>query len=301
MASETSEVLELLLATLEAVAVVVANDIGEHRFLDIALERNEVIEPFVAFGMLGRLPAGQHDGILVGDTYRVDHLVLGIARVYVAALEGNAGYGGVEVLILQLANLATVHRVGPFGTESLHVELVSPLANLLVGVEGHPYLAVLDFGVGQQVLHGRYNLGHTGLVVGTEQCLAIGHNQVLPYVVQQFGKLRRLQHHILLGTQHNIGTAVVLDNAGRHVAARHIGARIEVGDKADYRHLLVGVGWQRGHQIAVIVEGHLGKAYLLQLFGQSLGKDHLPRRTGSHIGKLVRLGIETYIVEKTIY
>ena len=62
------EVLKLLLAALEAVAVVVADDVAERGLFDAAFARNEVVEAFITFSVFGRFPAGEHDGILHGDT-----------------------------------------------------------------------------------------------------------------------------------------------------------------------------------------------------------------------------------------
>ena len=65
----TAEVLELFFAALEAVAVMVADDVGEGGLLDSALHADEVVEAFVALGMLGCLPAREHDDKLVGDAH----------------------------------------------------------------------------------------------------------------------------------------------------------------------------------------------------------------------------------------
>lgn len=89
----------------------VAYDVGEHSLFDVAFHAHEVVEAFVAFGVFGSLPAWQHDHELVGYAHGVDHLVLGIAGVDVAAYEGDFGHGGVEVLVLELADLASLSMV----------------------------------------------------------------------------------------------------------------------------------------------------------------------------------------------
>ena len=52
------KVFELFFAAFEAVAVVVADDVGEHGFFYGTFNRDQVVEAFVAFGVFGSLPAG---------------------------------------------------------------------------------------------------------------------------------------------------------------------------------------------------------------------------------------------------
>ena len=134
-------------------------------------------------------PSGEHDDKLVGYTYGVEHLVLGISGVDVASLECHLGHGGVEILIFQLADGSTVHGVGPVGTKQVDVKLVCALAYLLVWIEGYAYVAVLDFGVLLKILYRRDDFGYAGFVVSSEQSVSVGHNEVLALVVEQFGKL----------------------------------------------------------------------------------------------------------------
>ena len=72
----------------------------------------------------------------------------------ITALEGYLGTGGIEILKLQFTNGSTVHRVGPLATELLDIKLVCSHANLLVGVEAHADVAMLDLGVLLQPLDG---------------------------------------------------------------------------------------------------------------------------------------------------
>ena len=98
----------------------------------------------------------------------------------------------------------------PLAAELLDVEVVGAHAYLLVGVEGDAYLAVLDVGVLLQVDHGLYDLGDAGLVVGAEQRVAVGDDEVFAHVLQEFGKFLG-RHGDALGEQ-NVGAAVVVDN-----------------------------------------------------------------------------------------
>ena len=81
--------------------------------------------------------------------------------------------------VLELADLAAVHRVGPVCAEAPDVKLVCALAYLLVGIEGDAYLAVLDFGMMLQIIYGRDDFGDAGLIVGAEQRRAVGDDERL--------------------------------------------------------------------------------------------------------------------------
>ena len=61
------QVLHLELAAFETVAVMVADDVGDGGLLNRPLDAHEMIETLVPLGMLGGLPARQHQYELVGD------------------------------------------------------------------------------------------------------------------------------------------------------------------------------------------------------------------------------------------
>ena len=75
--------------------------------------------------------------------------------------------------------------------------MVGTHADLLVGVEGNAYLAVLNLLMFLQIDHCLHDFGNTRLVVGSKQCGAVGHDQVLANVLQQLWKLLRTRHNTL--------------------------------------------------------------------------------------------------------
>ena len=145
-----------------------------------------MVEALVALGAFGNVGLGDVAVELAGQPRGIDHLTLGVTRVYTDALNGDLSGCGIEVLIFQVADVAAVHGVSPVAAELLHIEVVGTHANLLVGVEGDADVAMLDFVVVAQVAHGLHNLGNTGLVVGAEQCGAVGDDEVFALVSQQF-------------------------------------------------------------------------------------------------------------------
>jgi len=171
---EVGALLYHLLLALEQFEVVVADDVLDVGLLDHPRELGDVDESVIALGVLGSLPYGEHVVELGRDKYCIEHLVLGVARVDVAALDVQLGGRGVEVLVLEFADGASVHGVGVFGTELSHVEMVYPAADFLVGGEADLDGTVLEFRMFHDVLGGGHDFGHSGLVVGSEQGVAVG-------------------------------------------------------------------------------------------------------------------------------
>ncbi len=247
------KVFHLFFASFEAVAVVVTNDVGKSGFFDCSRHRGEMIEAFIAFGVLGCFTAGEHRSELVCHTHRVDHLVFGIARVDVAAAERDLSDCCIEVFKLKFADFSSVHRVAPIGGESLDVEFVGTEADFLVRIEGDADVAVRDFIVLKEKVDGGDNFSDTGLVVGTEEGVTVGDDKVLTYVVEHFGEFSGVKANAFV-VEWNHFAVVLLDDAGSNVFARHIGRRVKVGDKTDGGHFAVDVRRERRHQISVFVE-----------------------------------------------
>ncbi len=262
-----------------------------------------MVEAFVVLGVLGGLPARQHDDELVGDAHGVDHLVLGIAGVHVAAGEGDTGHCGVEVLELELAYLAAVHGVGEVAAEALHVEFVCAQTDFLVGIEAHADVAVLDFGMMDEIVHGRYDFGDACLVIGAEECVAVGDDDVLALVARQFGEVGRREGDARGRVEHDVAAVVVLDDAGSDVTARHVGRRIEVCDEAysGHRGACGQIRRQCGEEIAVVVEGDVAESEFFEFAFEVFGELHLSGSGRGHIGEFVALGVELHILEKSVY
>jgi len=169
---------------------VVTDNIAEPGFLAMGVHAQEVVKTLIALGGLGNIGLRNERVELAGQSACVHHLVLGITRMHAHTLDSHLGCRGVEVLILQVADIAAVHRIGPFATKLLHIEMVCALADLLIGIERHADIAVLDLVMVAQIAHRLHDFGNAGLVIGTEQCRSVGHNDVFSLVGQQLGKLR---------------------------------------------------------------------------------------------------------------
>ena len=256
-----------LLPLLETGPVVVPDDEAQPGLGLVALHVAQVVEALIALGVGGGLRRRQHVHELQGHEAGVAHLVLGGAGVDVEAPDGDLGGGGVEILILQLAQLAAVHGVGRGGPEALHVEVVGAAAHLLVGGDGHGDAAVGDLGMGGQILHGGEDLGHTGLVVGAQQGGAVGDDQVLAHIPGQAGKLGRPHDHTL---GEGDVPALVVDHLGMDIGAGGGGRSVHVGDEAQAGDPLTAHGGgEPTVDIAVLVQLGPVESQLGELLGQS--------------------------------
>ena len=289
---------DALLPGLEAVPVVVPDDEAQPGLGLVALHVAQVEEALVALGVGGGLRRRQHVHELQSHEAGVAHLVLGGAGVDVEAPDGDLGGGGVEVLVLQLPQLAAVHGVGRGGAEALHVEVVGAAAHLLVGGDGHGDAAVGDLGVGGQILHGGEDLSHAGLVVGAQQGGAVGDDEVLAHIPGQAGELRGPHGH---GVGEGNVPALVVDHTGLDVGAGGGGRGIHVGNEAQTGDPLTAYGGgEPAVDVAILVHFGTVEAHLGELLGQGGPQDLLLVR-GRHSGGIFAgLGIIRDVPQKTL-
>ena len=291
----------IFLALLETGAGVVAYDVGERGFLHVSAHAEQVVEALIFGCALGRFGGGHQGCILRGHACGVNHLVLGITRVNANARYLYLGRGGVEILKFQFTQFAAVHGVGKVATEFLHIEAVCAETDFLVGVEPNADAPVLDFGVRDEVDHCLHDFGDARLVVCAEQRMAVGHDDVLAHVVEQFGKLLRRGHDACRLVEHDVATIVVLDNTRFDILARAVGTGIHMGDEAHGGQRLVGVGRERGIDVCVLVNLHFRKPDTFQFLFQVTCQDPLFLRARSGFGIFCRLGVETYVLQKSFY
>ena len=84
----------------EGGTVMVADDVRHFRLFHGAFDMREQVKSLVILRVLGTLRGGQHTVEFHSDELGVHHLVLGISRMDVLALDVDVGTGGVEVLEL---------------------------------------------------------------------------------------------------------------------------------------------------------------------------------------------------------
>ena len=89
---------------------------------------------------------------------------------------------------------AAVERVGEVGAELVEIEEVRPPARLLVDGEADADRRPWRLGMARQPRDRRHDLGHAGLVVGTEQRRAVARDDVVPDAGRELGGLGRIDH-----------------------------------------------------------------------------------------------------------
>ena len=98
------------------------------------------------------------------------------------ALDVNLCTGGIEVLVLQFAQVSAVYCVCPFAAKILYIKVVCALSNLFVGVKGHANVAVFHLVMVAQPAHGLHNLGNSSLVVCSKECGSVGYDEVFAHM-----------------------------------------------------------------------------------------------------------------------
>ena len=175
---------EVVLAVLESDLVVVADDVAEGRFGNVALDVGQVVEPFAAFGGGGGFVCGERHRDFGGHEACVFHDAFRFAGMYALAVDFERGAGGIEVLVGDVAFVAAVNGVGVFCLEIAEVQAVGAATDFFVRREADPDVAVAGevfvaaaFGVAvgfDEFFHGGHDFGDSGLVVCAEERRAVG-------------------------------------------------------------------------------------------------------------------------------
>ena len=127
---------------------------------------------------------------------------------------------------------------------------------------------MLDVRVLDQELRRIHDFGEAGLVVGAEQRGAVGRDDVVADLVGERGMIGGADHLGRVGRQHDVAAAIVLHDLRLDVRAGTVGRSVHMRAEADHRDLLVGIGRDRGVDIAVFVEMGVGNAHRLQFGGE---------------------------------
>ena len=281
----------------EFLQIMVPDDGVQHHLALVSGQVRHMVEALVALRVGGSLRRRQQGDELVGQQDGIFHLVLGGAGMDVHALHRQGHGGGIEVLILDLPQLAAVHGVGRPGGELFRIKVIGALAHLLVRGEAHGDGPVRDLRMGQQVFAGGDDLRHAGLVVGSQQGGAVGDDQLLADVPLQEGEVLHLQAPGFFQGQ---VPALIGDDLRMDVRPADGGGGVHVGDEAQGRSLAPGGGGQQGIHIAVVV--HVGplQAQLRQLLGQIPAQNLLVVGGGDGVRRLAGGGVKGHIFQKTL-
>ena len=144
------------------------------------------------------------------------------------------------------------------------------------------------------VLHRVHDFRYAGLVIGTQQRRAVGRDERLAHVMQhlrELGRLQRQSRHTLEG---DFPAVIRLDDLRLDIRPGRIRRRIDMGDEAHRRHLLVHIGRNAAHHIPVLVERDL-HAHPLQFIPQH--PQQIPLLLGGRLALrlLVRLRVHRHV------
>ena len=264
----------------------IPDDETDCRLIYSAADACRMVESLIAFGLLRSFPHREVVNYFSCQSDGVEHLAFGIAGMNVSPLYSDSCSSGIEVLIFNLTHFTSVHRVCPITAETLHVKLMCSQADLFIRIKSDADFSVFDFGMFLKIFNGRDYLSNSCLVVGTEQGMPVGNNQIFTDMVLQFGKLRRRKDDVFLSTQRDVSSLIVLDNSRIHILSAHVWAGVEMRDKADSWNVTLGIRRQRSKEIAVVVKGDVFQAHLQEFIFKRRGKGHLPRRARCCLGCL---------------
>ena len=176
-----------------------------------------------------------------------------------------------------------------------------PHTDFFVGIEAHTDFTVFDFRVFPKVNHGLYDFRNTGLVISSQQGMAVRDNQILTHMIRQFGKLFRRRNNPLFSTQYNVPSIVLLHDSRFHILARAIRRSVDMGYKTDCRHVTLRVRRQRSIQISMFVQRYVLKSYRFQFVLQISCKHHLLVSTRTTLSFFIRLRVKTHVFQKSFY
>ena len=238
---EVHALLHVCLLLLVEVHVVVADDVRECRALHLAAEADKVVESFVSACVLRLLLHREEAVELHSNEDGVLHLALCRARVNVAALDADCRSRSIEVLILQLADLAAVHGVCILCSEFLDIEFHHAASDLLIRSESYLDVAMLELRMLDDILHGIHDLGDSGLVISSQEGCAVCSDDGLALVVQQFRELARLQAQARNALERNLASVIVLYDLRLHIVARSVRSCVGMGYETHSGHILSAV------------------------------------------------------------
>ena len=267
----------------------VAHDVGEAHLRCRARDGNRMIEALIAFRVLRPLE-GRHEAVELGcHGDRIDHDILGCARVHHHALDIDDGLGGIERLVVELAERLAVDRVAPLRTELLEVEKRCTVSDLLIRHEGNLERRMRKLRMLAETFQKRADLGHACFVVGREECTSVGADDVLAHKLLEIGHLRRRRLDACpVHDACNERTSLVVHDMGMDVLRRRIGRRVDMGAEAKCRKVL---GTCRRRE----ARRHIGMLVLLGILAPKLLEvmcKHLCHlELGRRRGRLVLMGL----------
>src|SRR5579884_292623 len=283
----------------QPLVVEVTDDEAQLDLRRVALDHDRVHVSVAAFRRLGRAGVLRETTKDLGrDLDRVHELSLRPPGMDRTAVDAQAHLRAGERLRLQLAGGRAVDGVARSGAEALDGEVHDAAADLLVRVERDLHGAVRDLRLRGEMGDRGHDLGHAGLVVGSEQRRPVGRDQLVPDVVRELRRLLRADR--LTRVAERDLAAPVAQALRRDAPPAHLARRVDVREERDRRHLVLHRGREcRGH-VAVLVERRVGEAQPLELVAEEPQQHELALGARVRVRLLVGLRIETDVAEEAL-
>jgi len=146
-------------------------------------------------------------------------------------------------------------------------------AHFLVRSDSNAQAAVGDFRMVDQVADGGEYFGDAGFIIGAEQGIAVGGDDVVADLAGQLGRLVRTDDDP--GGEVEVAALIIFVNDGPDVSPAHLRGGIHVGDKADDGHRMAGIGGQGGGDVAPFIHAGIGEAHLPEFLDQLAAENFL--------------------------
>jgi len=161
--------------------------------------------------------------------------------------------------------------------------------------------AVPDVRIADQELGRRHDLGDSSFVVCTQQCCAVGCNDVVANLVLQHGIVGDANHPVGIPGQRDISALVVPDDLMSDIGASEVRCRVHVGAEAKDGDAVLGAGWRDGGiDIAVLVEMSVGHPDLDQFLDEQTAEVLLLLRRRLGLGGAIGLGVDDNVAKKAV-
>ena len=229
-----------------------------------------MVKALITLRGFGDIGLGYHGVEFARQSVGIPHLSFGVTGVDTYTFYIYFGARSIEVLVFQVAQVASIHGVCPVATKLFDIEMMGTHADFLVGIEAHANVSVLYFIVVTQVTHGLHDLSNARFVVCSQQCCAVGDNQILADM--------RFQFREFLGCREDarrefyVISVVVANDSGLYILATCVRTGVIMRDKANRWRLFLGVGFKGCVDISHVVHLDIAEPLVFKFFLQILGK-----------------------------
>src|SRR6185503_16865026 len=142
------------------------------------------------------------------------------------ALESDRRSPRTPRFVADLAELSAIYCVSELCSEAFDVKLLDTRSDFFIRRESDSERAALDLWILFEGIDHGHDFGNARLVIRTEQCRAIGSDDVVANQVLQLGILRGCDYLRLIFRQDNVSTLVVFVKDRIDVLTRHRRRRV---------------------------------------------------------------------------